>query len=412
MALHMKRVAIFIGILFLLNLYVFQGYKILIQNFEGKMALLAKIGYWVLVLMAYLALGYTMTRMGTNPQTFWTKVALSYFFIILVVQLVWSLFMTIDDIVRLFQWIGSFFTKASTVENGISRKSFLMKSGAFVATGFGAALAYGVVRGSHQYQVINQKLTIPNLPEGLKGLKLLQISDIHSGSFWNKNAVQKGVDLIKEQNADLIFFTGDLVNNEAHEMDDYLDVFSQITAPMGVFSTLGNHDYGEYVPGFKPSDLPTNVANIEAVHKKLGWRLLMNEHTILEKNDAKLAVVGIENWGAKMHFKKYGDLNKAISGVDQALPTLLLSHDPSHWRAEVIQKFPQVDATFSGHTHGMQFGIETGGMKWSPVKYLYPEWAGLYKEGTQQLYVNRGFGYLGFPGRLGIWPEITVFELA
>ncbi|MFT5513031.1 MAG: putative MPP superfamily phosphohydrolase, partial [Bacteroidia bacterium] len=196
------------------------------------------------------------------------------------------------------------------------------------------------------------------------------------------------------------------------EMDDYIDIFGQISAPLGVFATMGNHDYGEYVPGFKASDLPENIAKIQEVHDKLGWRLLMNEHEIIEKEGKQLAVVGIENWGAKMHFKKYGDLSKAISGVDADLPTLLLSHDPSHWRAEVLKDYPQVDAMFSGHTHGMQFGIETGGFKWSPVKYIYPEWAGLYEEGKQKLYVNRGFGYLGFPGRLGIWPEITVFELA
>ena len=287
-----------------------------------------------------------------------------------------------------------------------------MKSGALLATGFGAALSYGVIRGSHQYQVVNQKLKIDNLPEAFKGLKLVQISDIHSGSFWSKDAVQKGVDMINDQKADMVFFTGDIVNNDASEMDDYIDVFSQISAPLGVFATMGNHDYGEYVPNFTPKDLPINKAKIQKVHDNLGWRLLMNEHEIIEKEGAQLAVVGIENWGAKMHFKKYGDMSKAISGVDANIPTLLLSHDPSHWRGEILQDYPQVDAMFSGHTHGMQFGIETGGFKWSPIKYVYPEWAGLYKEGGQQLYVNRGFGYLGFPGRFGIWPEITVFELA
>jgi uncharacterized protein len=408
----MKRVAIFLTILFLLNIYVFQGYKIVIQSFEGKTALLLKIGYWLIVGLAFAALAYTMTNFRVNPQGFWTKVALSYFFIFMIAQLVWGIFMALDDVVRLIQWIASIFTSTSSTDGGISRKSFLMKSGALLATGFGAALSYGVIRGSHQYQVVTHKLKIPNLPDGLKGIKLLQISDIHSGSFWNKNAVQKGVDIVKEQGADLVFFTGDIVNNDAKEMDDYLDVFSQISAPMGVYATMGNHDYGEYVEGFRPTDLPDNIAKIQEVHDKLGWKLLMNEHEIIEKDGDKLAIVGIENWGAKMHFKKYGDLGKAIEGLDKRLPTLLLSHDPSHWRAEVLKDYPQVDAMFSGHTHGMQFGIETGGFKWSPVKYIYPEWAGLYQEGHQQLYVNRGFGYLGFPGRFGIWPEITVFELA
>lgn len=408
----MKRFVIFLSLVFLLSLYVFQGYKIVIQQAEGKLALFLKIGYWLLVAVAMVAFVYTVTHFRTNPLAFWSKVALSYFFIFLIIQLVWGVFMALDDIVRLFQWVVSLFTTTPADENGISRKSFLMKSGAFIATGFGAALSYGVIRGSHNYQVVKHKLTIPNLPEEFKGLKLLQISDIHSGSFWSQEAVQKGVDLIKEQQADLVFFTGDIVNNEASEMDDYIDIFAQVSAPYGVYATMGNHDYGEYVPSFRPEDLPTNISKIKEVHDRLGWRLLMNENEIIEKNGAKLAVVGIENWGAKMHFKKYGDLKKAVEGVDESLPTLLLSHDPSHWRAEVLKDFPQVDAMFSGHTHGMQFGIETGGLKWSPVKYVYPEWAGLYKEGHQQLYVNRGFGYLGFPGRLGIWPEITVFELA
>ncbi len=393
-------------------MYVFQGYKVIIQNFEGKSSTIFKILYWVVVALAYACLAYTTTHMRSNPMTFWTKVTLSYFFIFLMIQLVWGLFMAIDDVVRVIQWIGTFFQSNAKSEGGITRKSFIMKSGALVATSFGAALSYGVIRGSHQYQVVNQKLTIDNLPEAFKGLKLVQISDIHSGSFWSKDAVQRGVNVINEQNADMVFFTGDIVNNDASEMDDYIDVFSQISAPLGVFATMGNHDYGEYVPGFKRTDLPANKAKIQKVHDNLGWKLLMNEHEIIEKNGEQLAVVGIENWGAKMHFKKYGDMSKAISGVDASTPTLLLSHDPSHWRGEILKDYPQVDAMFSGHTHGMQFGIETGGFKWSPIKYVYPEWAGLYKEGNQQLYVNRGFGYLGFPGRFGIWPEITVFELA
>ena len=410
----MRRLVIFLGIVFLLNLYVFSGYKVLIQNVESRTNLWLKIGYWVLVALAYAALAYSVTHFRTAAPSFWSKAAISFFFIFMVIQLIYGIFLAIDDLVRLVQYIGSLFQRPSSNEasGGISRKSFLVKSGALTATGFGAALAYGVIKGSHRYRIVNQKLEIPGVPSSLKGLKIVQISDIHSGSFWSKQAVQKGVDLINQQNADLVFFTGDIVNNKAEEMDNYIDVFGQVSAPMGVYSIMGNHDYGEYVPGFKREDLPENIRQISAVHKKLGWDLLLNENRILEKNGDKLAVVGIENWGNRMHFSQYGDLKKAIEGVDPKTPTLLLSHDPSHWRGEVLKDYPQVDAMFSGHTHGMQFGIETAGFKWSPVKYMYPEWAGLYEEGNQKLYVNRGFGYLGFPGRLGIWPEITVFELA
>ena len=409
----MRRIIITIGILIFLNFYVFAGYKVLIQQLDPRTNLILKIVYWLITGLAYASLVFTMLKFQGPPTAFWPKVALSFFFIFLIVQLIWGLFMAIDDVVRLVQWVIGLFQKSTDeTVTGITRKTFLMKSGALLASSFGVALTYGVIRGSHRYQIVKQKLVIPNLPDAFKGMKLLQISDIHSGSFWNKDAVQKGVDLIKEQNADMVFFTGDIVNNDPTEMDPYIDMFSEVKAPMGVYSTLGNHDYGEYVPTFKPEDLPGNIAAISKVHERLGWRLLMNEHEIIEKDGHSLAVVGIENWGDKMHFKKYGDLSKAIDGVDHNIPTLLLSHDPSHWKGEVLKEYPQVDAMFSGHTHGMQFGIETAGWKWSPSKYLYPEWAGLYEEGNQKLYVNRGFGYLGFPGRLGIWPEITVFELA
>ncbi len=408
----MKRLIIFLSVIFLLNLYVFSGYKVLIQNFENRTALFLKIAYWLVVALSYAAIAYSVTHFRITPVSFLTKMALSFFFILFILQLIWAVFLAIDDIVRLLQWIFSLFSSSGSETNtgGISRKSFIVKTGAFAASTFGAAMTYGVVKGSHRYRVINQKLEIEGLSDQWKGLKIVQISDIHSGSFWSKDAVQKGVEMIVEQNADLVFFTGDIVNNEASEMDEYIDLFSQIKAPMGVFSILGNHDYGEYSMGFKKSDLPENIKAVAEVHKKLGWKLLLNEHEVLEKEGEKLAIVGVENWGHR--FVKYGDLSKAIKNVDENIPTFLLSHDPSHWRGEVLTDFPQVDAMFSGHTHGMQFGIETAGFKWSPVKYLYPEWAGLYEEGKQKLYVNRGFGYLGFPGRLGIWPEITVFELA
>lgn len=409
----MRRMLFFLGLSLFLNFYVFNGVKYFISDFDSRTSLWFKIGYWVLIGASYAALIFSITQFRTSPTTFWTKATMSFFFILFVIQLIWAIFMGVDDLVRLVQWVIGLFSKsAESAGTGISRKSFIMKTGAFLATGFGAALTYGVVRGSHRYQVVRQKLTIPGLPESMKGLKLVQISDIHSGSFWNVEGVQKGVELIKNENPDLVFFTGDIVNNVASEMEPYIDTFSQIKAKHGVYSIMGNHDYGEYVPGFRKDQLPENKAAIADVHKRLGWDLLLNENRILDIAGEKLAVVGIENWGSKMHFSRYGDLHKAMEGVDQNWPTLLLSHDPSHWRAQVLKEFPMVNAMFSGHTHGMQFGIETGGWKWSPVKYVYPEWAGMYEENNQKLYVNRGFGYLGFPGRLGIWPEITVFELA
>lgn len=401
-------------LLLLLDWYIYYGLKFITKGLDARNAMLAKSVYWVFsaaVILSfwYLILGYTGRNTGIMP-----KLMISLIFISLVSKLGGFLFLFIDDLVRGTQYLMQLFSRGITeqdsVFNKIGRKDFLVNTGALFATSIGAAMTYGVTRGSHQYRVVRQNLALKNLPPGFVGLKVLQISDIHSGSFWNKWAVARGVDMIMSEEADLIFFTGDIVNNQAAEMDEYLELFGRINAPMGVYSILGNHDYGEYLPGFTQDQLPGNIEAIAKVHATLGWDLLRNEHRVIERNGEKINLIGVENWSNKMHFPRYGDLNKAIQGIEDGVQ-LLLSHDPSHWRGEVIQSFKNIQATFSGHTHGMQFGIETAGFKWSPVKYAYPEWAGMYREGDQQLYVNRGFGYLGFPGRLGIWPEITVFEL-
>ena len=214
------------------------------------------------------------------------------------------------------------------------------------------------------------------------------------------------------EKADLIIFSGDLVNNQATEMENYMDVFSKVKAPMGVYSTFGNHDYGDYVSW--PIDGVTkeqNLKDLAKVHAGLGWRLLMNEHVALEKNGEEIALIGIENWSNKARFPKYGDMAKACAGTEKYAFKMLISHDPSHWDAQVRPQYSDIDLMFSGHTHGMQFGIEIPGFKWSPVQYVYKEWAGLYEEAKQKLYVNRGFGFIGYPGRVGILPEITVIEL-
>ncbi|MCB0735069.1 MAG: metallophosphoesterase [Bacteroidetes bacterium] len=400
-------------IFILLDVYIYSGIRFLLRDMEPRTATLLRMAYWVFVIGILIAFWYIMLNYTVRNPRFSDKVLLSAIFITFLVQLIGSLFLGVDDLLRGVQWVIGLFQKpdTATTATGISRKSFLVKSGFLMAASFGVAMTYGVVRGSHRYQVRRQKLRLKNLPEAFVGMKILQISDIHSGSFWNKEAVAKGIERIKREKADVVFFTGDIVNNEASEMEDYIDLFSQITAPEGVFSILGNHDYGEYLPNHTPDKLPENIARIEDVHKQLGWDLLRNENRILDRKGQKLAIIGVENWSNRMHFSRYGDLDKAYIGTEETPTRLLLSHDPSHWRAEVIERFKGIQATFSGHTHGMQFGIETAGFKWSPVKLAYPEWAGLYSEDDQHLYVNRGFGYLGFPGRLGIWPEITVFEL-
>jgi predicted MPP superfamily phosphohydrolase len=328
-----------------------------------------------------------------------------------------SLFFLVDDIRRGVQWAATkiFFKKTEAagqpaVSETISRSAFLSWTGMIMGGGLFGTLIYGF-GNKYRYQVKKVKLNYANLPPAFKGLRIIHISDIHSGSFNDKEAVMKGVYKIMKEQPDLILFTGDLVNNVADEMTDYIDVFNKLNAPLGVYSTLGNHDYGDYVQWDSPEEKKANLDRIKQVHSTLGWRLLMNEHVTLERGTDKIALLGIENWSSKASFHKYGDMKKAYEGTGDYPFKILMSHDPSHWKGEVLETYPDIDLTLSGHTHGMQFGVEIPGLKWSPVQYVYREWAGLYEQEARKLYVNRGFGFIGYPGRVGILPEITLIEL-
>jgi predicted MPP superfamily phosphohydrolase len=332
-----------------------------------------------------------------------------------ITQITLVLFFLVDDLRR-----GTFWTMgqvASTAgakflntEQGIPRSAFLNWLGLGVSSTLFFSLLYGF-GNKYKYQLVHKKVTIKNLPAAFKGFKIVHISDIHSGSLKEALAVQKGIDLIQKQNPDLILFTGDLVNDRASEMQEWTAIFGQLSAPKGVFSTLGNHDYGDYVQWPTLQAKEANLQALKEVHASMGWKLLMNEHVSIEHAGAQIKLVGIENWGAKARFPKYGQMDKAMLGVDPKEVIILMSHDPSHWEAQVISEYPQVDLMLSGHTHGMQFGLENPYFKWSPVQWVYKQWAGLYEQGNQKLYVNRGFGFLGYPGRVGILPEITLLEL-
>lgn len=330
--------------------------------------------------------------------------------------------MLVDDARRLVLWvINLFYTSGTrapelneqTVGSGITRSVFLSRLalilGGTALTGF----VYGI-SNRYKYRIRNIKLSFKNLPEAFRGMKIVQISDIHTGSFDKPDAVAKGIQEILNQKPDLILFTGDLVNNKAEEVDEYREIFSRLKAPMGVYSTLGNHDYGDYVQWDSPQAKIANLDSLKKAHADFGWKLLMNEHVLLSRGEQQIALIGIENWSAKANFPKYGDMAAAYAGLpEKKIPfQILLSHDPSHWDAQVLNDYKEIDLALAGHTHGMQFGVEIPWLKWSPVQYVYKKWAGLYQEGNQYLYVNRGFGFLGYPGRLGILPEITVFELS
>ncbi len=375
-----------------------------------------QITYWVisgLTLVALLSFPYIQAL-----QT--SKVFRNYVFAILVglffAKLLGSVFFLMDDLRRAGLWSLSKILPETGARymgegNAIPRSTFMSWLGLGIGGTLFGTLLYGF-SNKYNYQIKNIKLSFANLPQAFKGLKIVHISDIHSGSFQNKEAVNHGVDMILKQNADLVLFTGDLVNDRADEMTDYMNVFNRVKAPLGVYSSLGNHDYGDYVSWPSQQEKSANLERLKQVHANLGWRLLMNEHVLLEKQGEQIALLGIENWGAKGRFPKYGKMHEAYPGTEKIPFKILLSHDPSHWDAEVKVKYPDVDLMLAGHTHGMQFGLENPYFKWSPVQWMYKQWAGLYEDGKQKLYVNRGYGFIGYPGRVGILPEITLIELS
>jgi len=404
------------AIMVLLDFYVFQALKTVTQNTSEKVKLVIHSLYWILAaatVISLLSLPY-IQALQTN------KVFRNYIFAIMlglfIAKLIGASFFLIDDLRRLVMWLiaklspstGAHY--ADPAGNGISRSVFMSWLGLGAGTTIFGSLLYGF-SNKYNYQVKKIQLTFDNLPKAFKGMKVVHISDIHSGSFQNKEAVNKGVDLILQQNADLILFTGDLVNDRHDEMADYMDVFNRLKAPLGVYSSLGNHDYGDYVAWPSEQAKVENLNKLKNVHAQLGWRLLMNEHVALEKNGEAIALLGVENWGAKGRFPKYGRMKEAHPGTEKYPFKILLSHDPSHWDAQVRTEYQDIDLMLAGHTHGMQFGIENPYFKWSPVQWMYRQWAGLYEEGKQKLYVNRGFGFIGYPGRVGVLPEITVIEL-
>jgi predicted MPP superfamily phosphohydrolase len=271
-------------------------------------------------------------------------------------------------------------------------------------------MSWGIISGAHDYRIRRKTIFLPNLPKSFDGITIGQVSDIHSGSFFNKTAVKGGVEMIMREKPDILFFTGDLVNNETAEVEEYFDVFNKLKAPLGVYSVTGNHDYGDYKNWDSKKEKTQNFKDLIQAHKLLGYDLLMNENRIIELGGEKLAILGNENWGAG-RFAKYGDLDKAYQGSEEAAVKILLSHDPSHWDAQVRPKYSDIDLMLAGHTHGFQFGVEIGGFQWSPSQYAYKQWGGLYTQGKQHLYVNRGFGFLGYPGRVGMPPELTIITL-
>lgn len=407
-------------LLVLLDLYFYQSIKTVLANSSLFKKNLAFYSYWGFTLFSLLLFLLPSIFTFNDFPKFIRVYVFSFVVMVIISKLIGTTFILLDDIIRLFRWVASYVIKpAETVSNevavnphSISRLRFLNIVGVSMAALPFASFIYGMVRGAFDYKVHKVKVVLPNLPSEFNGLKIVQISDIHSGSFISSSPLEAAIKIVMEQNADIIFFTGDLVNNESKEVLPFIDVLKKVQAPMGVYSTLGNHDYGDYITWGSQAAKSQNLQDLKNTHAELGWKLLMNEHVALRREESEIALIGIENWGGNLNFQKYGNMKKAHAGTEKYPVKLLLSHDPSHWNMQVTEEFKDVDITFSGHTHGFQFGIEIPGLiKWSPSQFVYKQWAGLYSKENQHLYVNRGLGFLGYPGRVGIMPEITVMEL-
>ncbi len=426
-----------LSVFILIDLYSFQALKSINKNKKTRTIKFVKKIFWGACILFYVLFVLGMLQQLKDVNRLISMFIAFFGFGFLMFKLLITIPLLIEDFFRLITFIKKLvfkLFKKKTEDNSekeekllISRKKFISQ----VGTGMGlvglGSVFYAVSKGAHDYKVHHIDIFIKNLPKGFEGFKILQLSDIHCGSFWNFNSVESGIDLALSQNADMIVFTGDLVNSHADELSpEYQKLFSRLNSKHGVFSIFGNHDYGDYHifkdKTYKKPEIyynydhmsPMQLENLNTLAKKqkdMGWDLMINEHRIIEHNGDKMTLIGIENFGTRGHFPRYGKMTKATENIEETPLKILLSHDPCHWNYEVTKKYNDIQLTLSGHTHGAQFGVETENFQWSPAKYVYKQWAGLYQNENQQLYVNRGFGYLGFPGRLGIRPEITILTL-
>ncbi len=358
--------------------------------------------YWLIPLILILMVFTSLSNRSAFQNSKFLHHLRTVVFLIYFAKLLAALFLFGDDVVR-----AVLFLAGNPLERTTSVVLFALLFGGIPLL----ILLYGMFRNTYRFKITNQQVVLPNLPRELNNLKIVQLSDIHVGSFKRKDKVELAVEQINALQPDLIFFTGDLVNSIAAEMNGWIEVFGQLNAKYGIYSIVGNHDYGDYVVWPNKASKHANFERLKEIHGEMGWQLLLNDNKILAIGEAKLAVIGVENYSANRRFHKYGDLAKAAIGTDEADVKVLLSHDPSHWDDQVTKDFSDIELTLSGHTHGFQFGIDLPWFKWSPVKYAYKQWAGLYENKGQFLYVNRGFGVLGYPGRVGVLPEITVLRL-
>lgn len=397
----------FILLIIITQWYCFQSIKTVFQN-KLIWLIYCIISFGIIGNFIFQALNYDRSEGFNHAMSY----SLGFFISLFIFQAIIIISLFFEDIIRIPQAIYSLFNQGFNGQEYFpQRRKFLSQLALILASIPFGALMYGMYRGKYNYKVMSYEIEFDDLPNSFDGFTISHISDIHCGSFDNYEKVKYGIELINKQKSDVIMFTGDIVNNISAELDSWKDLFSKLTAKHGVYSILGNHDYGDYMQWNSDDEKIKNFENLKKIQQEMGFKLLLNENDSIIKGDETISIVGVENWGAG-GFKKAGDLKKATSGLSSKEFKILLSHDPSHWNAEVTPSENYFPLTLSGHTHGMQFGIDIPGwIKWSPIKWRYPQFAGLYKKAKEYLYVNRGFGYLAYPGRVGMWPEITVITL-
>ena len=417
----MGRLGFFIFLVFVfisLDIYAYYGMKGIFS--QGRYTRLFALSYFAISAFGYFCIAYLYTFIsngisGTRTELF--NFTSGFLLTLFITKLVFSAFLITQDggraLVGLFQYIKSLFGDDDSISQTFipERRSFITTVGAIVAAIPFFGMLYGITKGKYQYTVEKITLTFRDLPPAFDGFKLVQISDIHAGSFDNKDKVLAGILKINELEPDIVCFTGDLVNSEKEEIDPYVDIFGQIEAKYGKYAILGNHDYYGNYDKNDPKAIKTYHDDFGKRYKEMGFDLLKNESRAIEKDGGSIHLLGVENWGAGRFFQKYGDIDKAATNVPNDAFHIMLSHDPTHWDEKILKHERHVHLTLSGHTHGFQFGFQLPGYAWSPAKYRYKRWLGLYEEAEKFLYVNRGFGFLGFPGRIGMWPEITLIEL-
>lgn len=411
------RFIVFFLLSLLIDWYFFQSVKTISADWPDSRRSWVNNLYWgfsvlSLVLGIVLMVSYNKPFLPRGVMMY----AVSFIMVVMVSKMIGSLILVVDEAGRFFRWVAGLLQKPALVSGGgdspgISRAKFLSYTALSLAAIPFVSFMYGMAVTAFDFKIRRVRIPIPYLPTGFEGLRVVQISDLHSGSFVSDEPFKKAVELIMQEQPDLIVFTGDLVNDRASEAEPFIEVWKQLSAPLGIYSILGNHDYGDYVIWDSPEAKEANLNRLKAIHREMNWDLLLNEHRVLERNGDQIGLLGVENWGGAMRFPRKGDIRKAKENLPELPVNLLLTHDPSHWEAQVVKSHPDIDLTLSGHTHGFQFGIEIPGFKWSPSQWIYRQWAGLYDAGKQHIYVNRGLGFIGYLGRVGIKPEITVLEL-